>query len=166
MRPHNAGIPLDASPSRSAPTPPLPCRCAPAAFKTILRSNAQVGNNAFRFGQVRTNTGAPVYEFDAAGAPTSKILVSNEPDFSSLHEVRWEGEGSRLLRDAQAGRAAQWAAPRAHHPASADPSAGPRPATPLSCASHLHAPLQMRGAMGKKKVFLVTQFEAPRPAAE
>ncbi|EFN54711.1 hypothetical protein CHLNCDRAFT_135377 [Chlorella variabilis] len=61
-------------------------------YKPILRSSASVPGTPFKFGQVLTKNLRPIYTVDDAGVKTSTPLISNEPDFSSLHKV-----GSKLF---------------------------------------------------------------------
>lgn len=53
----------------------------------------------WRWGQVRSSTGAALFEVDpATQGPSTTPLVSNNPDFTSLHEVRAWGVQCVSLR--------------------------------------------------------------------
>ncbi|KAI7839227.1 hypothetical protein COHA_007040 [Chlorella ohadii] len=57
-------------------------------FKNIIKTNAQVPGSLWRWGQVRSSTGAALYEVDpATKGPSATPLVSNNPDFTTLHEA-------------------------------------------------------------------------------
>lgn len=72
--------------------PPCLPATSPAEFTTLLKTNDRVPGSRWRWGQVRSSTGAALFEVDpATKGPSANPLVSNNPDFTSLHEVRaWE----------------------------------------------------------------------------
>lgn len=64
-----------------------PSKLVDTQYTPILRSNAKIGNYPFTFGQILTKDMKPVFTTDDAGMPTKVPLISNEPDFSSLHKA-------------------------------------------------------------------------------
>ena len=75
----------------------------PAEFKTV-KTNAQVPGSLWRWGQVRSHTGAPLFEIDeATQGPSTTPLVSNNPDFTSLHEASPRQRGEARAHAAHTG---------------------------------------------------------------
>ncbi|KAL4447900.1 hypothetical protein ABPG75_005119 [Micractinium tetrahymenae] len=76
---------MQASPPASPPTF-LHLPTALQGFNTLLRTSARLTPGGLAFGQVLNEDGQPVF-VTKNGAPSADLLISNEPDFSSLLEV-------------------------------------------------------------------------------
>lgn len=114
---------------------PSPAHQPPADFKPIIKTNAAVPGSKWRWGQVRSSTGAALFEVDpATKGPSTTPLVSNNPDFTSLHEVSLWGccRADVQWRRVVGWRTSVWCCPGAARASGAPRSPIPYPAVPAA----------------------------------